>query len=57
MTNISKISCCKDCTPPKRRIGCHGYCEEYIKEKVVLEQIREKERKWKEANLGPTKYK
>lgn len=54
---MGTIRCCKDCIPPKRKVGCHAYCEEYIKEKAVLDAIREKERKWKEVNLGPTKYK
>ena len=52
---MSAIHCCRDCIPPKRQIGCHAYCEAYIREKAVLDEIREKERKWKEANLGPTK--
>ena len=52
---MSAIHCCRDCIPPKRQIGCHAYCEAYIREKAVLDEIREKERKWKEANLGPIK--
>lgn len=54
---MGKIRCCKDCKPPKRQIYCHSYCEEYIKEKAILDDIREKERKWREINLGPIKYK
>lgn len=27
------ITCCKDCVAPKRHVGCHTYCQEYIDEK------------------------
>ena len=43
---MAVIHCCKDCIPPKRHIGCHADCKEYIKEKAELE--REKEIKKKE---------
>lgn len=25
--------CCKDCVAPKRHVGCHADCQEYIDEK------------------------
>jgi hypothetical protein len=25
--------CCKDCKPPKRSVGCHGRCKEYMDSK------------------------
>ena len=33
---------CKDCYPPKRKIGCHGVCEGY---KAWQEQEAEKKAK------------
>lgn len=27
------ITCCKDCVAPKRHVGCHADCQEYIGEK------------------------
>lgn len=33
------ITVCKDCT--RRRLGCHGNCEDYIKEKSEHEKERE----------------
>lgn len=38
------IRCCKDCIPPKRHIGCHADCKEYIKEKAQLEEDKKKEK-------------
>lgn len=32
------IKCCKGCEPPKRHVGCHGKCPEYIQE---VEEHRE----------------
>lgn len=29
------IKCCKDCVAPKRHIGCHATCAEYLSEKKV----------------------
>ena len=29
-----KITCCKDCED--REIGCHSYCEKYIREKEQM---------------------
>lgn len=39
------IKCCKDCVPPKRRVGCYTKCEQYLKEKAELEKMKEWERK------------
>lgn len=41
---------CKDCVPPKRQIGCHGYCEEYIEWKAGLERQKQAEKEWKELH-------
>lgn len=47
------IKCCKDCIPPKRHLGCHSNCPEYLKEKQLLEIERIKKRKLKEYILYP----
>lgn len=38
------IKCCKDCVAPKRHIGCHGTCKEYLDEKAADEELKAKER-------------
>nr|DAI61187.1 MAG TPA: hypothetical protein [Caudoviricetes sp.] len=43
------IKCCKDCIAPKRHAGCHATCAEYLSEKKAHDELREKERKWREA--------
>lgn len=35
---MSKIECCRDCAPPKRRPGCHGSCPEYRMERAELDR-------------------
>lgn len=35
---MSKIECCRDCAPPKRRPGCHGSCPEYRMERAELDK-------------------
>lgn len=35
---MSKIECCRYCTPPKRRPGCHGSCPEYRMERAELDR-------------------
>ena len=45
-----EITCCKECVPPKRCIGCHGYCDEYIEQKAKLEKEKQIEREWKEMH-------
>ena len=44
---------CKDCIPPKRHIGCHGYCEEYIEWKGELERQKQAVKEWKESHPEP----
>lgn len=42
------INCCNGCVPPKRHVGCHATCEDYISEKKKHEETRakiQKERK------------
>jgi hypothetical protein len=33
---------CKDCVAPKRHLGCHAHCPDYIEEKKENELRREK---------------
>ena len=46
MACIYQIQCCKDCTPPKRYIGCSTTCEDYKAEKVRIDEL--KRRKYEE---------
>ena len=34
------IYCCKGCEAPKRHPGCHGKCEEYIKQKTEYDRLK-----------------
>lgn len=36
------ITCCKDCVAPKRHIGCHGTCKDYIREKAADAERKKK---------------
>ena len=36
------ITCCNGCIPPKRYVGCHGVCEEFITQKKEQEEYKEK---------------
>ena len=35
------ITCCKNCVPPKRHLGCHSTCEQYLREKAEYEKQKE----------------
>lgn len=35
------ITCCKNCVHPQRHPGCHGTCEQYLKEKAEYEKQKE----------------
>lgn len=48
---MNKISCCRECVPPKRYPGCHDHCEEYQKQKAELEE-RRKARNSEEAKAS-----
>ena len=37
---INVIKCCKDCVPPKRHIGCHSSCKEYLNERMEHDKIK-----------------
>ena len=42
LVNDMKITCCRNCK--KRSLGCHSSCEEYIKQRAMLTETKEKER-------------
>lgn len=44
------VWCCKDCVPPKRHIGCHSTCEEYITSKKAYDEKMLREREEKEIS-------
>lgn len=46
------IRCCNGCKEPKRHIGCHATCPEYIAEKEKHEADREDRAKEREAFYG-----
>lgn len=50
---MKRISCCYGCEPPKRYLGCHSKCKEYIAEKAEWDAAREKIKaeRWREAEL------
>lgn len=44
------IKCCQFCVAPKRYPGCHGSCQEYLKEKAEYDERKaqaDKQRKVK----------
>lgn len=51
-----KIRCCIDCVPPKRHVGCHSTCEEYLKEKAEWDAVKEEERKNRMVDYTITNY-
>lgn len=44
MTKLGEITCCKDCTPPKRHAACWDTCPEYLEQKKAREEYLEKVR-------------
>jgi hypothetical protein len=36
------IRCCKSCIAPKRHLGCHATCKEYLDEKAQFEKDKAK---------------
>lgn len=49
-----KITCCKDCIPPKRHMHCHSTCEEYIKQSNALKEDNERKRQEKQMDYALT---
>lgn len=41
---MSLFDCCKDCVEPKRHLGCHSTCKEYLESKAKLEKKKEARR-------------
>ena len=44
------IKCCKDCKPPRRKVGCHATCKDYIDEKAEIDNNKEELKKQKCIN-------
>ena len=38
-------NCCKECKPPKRAVGCHGHCKEYLDSKEEHEKRLDQDRR------------
>ena len=38
------VQCCRFCGPPRRQVGCHVTCEDYIKAKQEYEEQRDAQR-------------
>lgn len=50
------IKCCKNCKPPKRHTACWDQCEQYKKEKVEYERLKEKRKEALESAARITSY-
>ena len=44
--------CCRDCVAPKRHIGCHSNCKEYLDDKAKAAEIQKK----KDAERNTNSY-
>ena len=53
----TRIHCCSGCVPPKRQVGCHVWCEEYLAEKKEHDEIKDTiyENRAKDAMVRETK--
>ena len=45
---------CKGCVAPKRHPGCHGICEDYIRDKAEYDALMETVKKKQEISHGIT---
>ena len=50
------IHCCENCVPPKRHVGCHSTCEDYLIEKAEWEQKKELIKEDKKKNQRISAY-
>ena len=46
------INCCRDCVAPKRHVGCHSDCPDYLKEKRIHDERKAEIDKERQAILG-----
>lgn len=46
------ITCCRRCEAPKRHLGCHGSCPEYLAERAREDRAA----KAKQAEYGVNEY-
>lgn len=49
MQRIDKECPCRFCKPPKRNVGCHGKCEEYLSWQITYQE--EKDRSQRERDI------
>lgn len=52
------IRCCNGCVAPKRHVGCHGTCPDYIKEKAEHDarMAEDYKRRHLNQNLNDQRY-
>lgn len=50
------IRCCKDCVPPKRFVGCHSTCPDYLREKEEWDNTRKRMQAQRDAGMDFDKY-
>lgn len=53
---MPSFECCILCTPPKRHIGCHSICKEYIECKEAFEKKKEALLEYKKQEYRGSKY-
>ena len=41
------ITCCHHCYPPKRQVGCHAWCKDYLEQRCELNAENETRRQAK----------
>lgn len=50
------IKCCNGCVPPKRQLGCHDWCKEYLEEKAKYEKDKKKEKESRNAIINRSQF-
>lgn len=54
---MSFFKSCKECKPPKRKLGCHKYCSDYKRERAAYDAFKDAEREAKEKeNISYSKH-
>lgn len=46
------INCCRDCVAPKRHVGCHSDCPDYLEEKRIHDERKAEIDKQRQVILG-----
>jgi hypothetical protein len=51
---FGNFDCCRYCKPPKRKLECHGSCEDYAKAKAIhdadMDRVRKAKKEEEDAN-------